>query len=197
MNQSILGAVQWHARPQKMITFDGMLEVWRALIKTEELRHLFLSKRHNELVRTSLQRDQTEWHFIPQKGSHFGGLWEAGVKSVKYHLRRVVGSVSLTFEEMSTVLCQIEACLNSRPLTPMSSDPSDLQPLTPGHFLIGTPLNELPELDVTGVKVNRLNRWQHLQQLHQHFWKRWSAEYLSSLKGEKSERTWWSTIWLS
>ena len=98
----------------------------------------FLSKRHNDLVRTSLQQDKIEWHFTPQKGSHFGGLWETGVKSVKYHLRRVVGNVSLTFE-MSTVLCQIEACLNSRPFSQMSSDPSDLQSLTPGHFLIGTP----------------------------------------------------------
>ena len=148
----------------------------------KELRQLVLSSKHNSIVGASLQQDQIEWHFMPQKASHFGGLWEAGVKSVKHHLRRIVGNVALTFEEMSTILCQIEACLNSRPLTSMSTDPSDLQPLTPGHFLIGAPLNELPEYDVSDVKVNRLNRWQHLQQLHQHFWKRWNSEYLLSLQ---------------
>ena len=106
-----------------------------------ELRQFISKDEHNDIVRKALQQDQIEWHFMPQKASHFGGLWEAGVKSVKYHLRRVVGDVGLTFEEMSTVLCQIEACLNSRPLTAISTDPSDLQALTPGHFLIGEPLN--------------------------------------------------------
>ncbi|XP_020913427.1 uncharacterized protein LOC110251106 [Exaiptasia diaphana] len=148
----------------------------------KELRRLIASEEHNDKVTTYLQQDNVEWHFIPQRGSHFGGLWEAGIKSMKYHLRRVLGNVSLAYEEMYTTLCQIEACLNSRPLTPLSSSPTDLQPLTPGHFLITTPLNQLPEEDLSEVKVNRLNRWQHLKQLHQHFWKRWSKEYLNQLQ---------------
>ena len=77
------------------------------------------------------------------------------MKSVKYHLRRVIGNVSLTFEEMSTVLSQILLqCRQTRKTYNRS--------LTPGNFLIATLVNELPELDVTDVKVNRLNRWQHL-----------------------------------
>jgi len=77
------------------------------------------------------------WHFIPAHSPYFGGLWEAGIKSLKYHLKRIAGNVILTFEELYTLLTQIEALLNSRPLTPMSSDPNDLTPLTPAHFLIG------------------------------------------------------------
>lgn len=77
-----------------------------------------------------------QWHFIPPYAPHMGGLWEAGIKSAKIHLQRVLGHVLLTFEEFYTLIAEIEACLNSHPITPMSSDPSDLSALTPGHFLI-------------------------------------------------------------
>ncbi|XP_063921279.1 uncharacterized protein LOC135136082 [Zophobas morio] len=86
-------------------------------------------------------------------------------------------------------LC-IEACLNSRPLTPLSPDPNDLNALTPGHLLIGAPLTNTAEEDVTPLPINRLSRWQRVQQLHQQFWKRWTQEYLSELqrrpKGQQS-----------
>ena len=63
-----------------------------------------------------------EWKFIPEKTPHFGGLWESAVKSMKYHLKRVTANVKLTFEEYSTVLTQVEACLNSRPLVALPCD---------------------------------------------------------------------------
>ena len=75
------------------------------------------------------------WKFIPERAPHFGGLWEATVKSMKKHLKRVVGDHRLSFEELSTVLTQIEACLNSRPLTPLPNSEDCLEALTPGHFL--------------------------------------------------------------
>ena len=147
-----------------------------------ELKLLLDSETHNEIVANNLAHDNISWHYNPASAPHFGGLWEAGVKSVKRHLKHVVGGTALSYEEMTTVLCQIEACLNSRPLCPMSSDPSDLQVLTPGHFLIGTELNSVPEPNLRDVPVSRLNRWQHVQLLHQHFWNRWSNEYLSRLQ---------------
>ncbi|XP_071053675.1 uncharacterized protein [Onthophagus taurus] len=123
------------------------------------------------------------WIFHPPGGPHFNGLAEAGVKSVKSHLLRVIGDQRLTFEEVYTVLTQIEAVLNSRPLTPISSDPNDLQPLTPGHFLCLEPLNSLiSEPDYTKVPLNRLDRWKLLQRMLQDFWKRWTMEYLSTLQ---------------
>lgn len=102
--------------------------------------------------------DHIEWKFNSPNFHHMGRLWEAGVKSYKYHLKRVMGNAYFTFEEVTTVLAQIEACLNSRPLSPMSSDPMDLQPLIPAHFLIGESLSSLPELDVTAIPTNRLSR---------------------------------------
>lgn len=125
-----------------------------------------------------------KWHFNPPAAPHFGGLWEAAVKSVKYHLKRVIGNQLLTFEEMVTLTHRIEAVLNSRPITPMSTDPNDLRALTPGDFLIGCPILALPDPDVTSTPINRLTRWQLLNQLQQSFWNRWSAEYLSTLQGK-------------
>ncbi|KMQ88221.1 hypothetical protein RF55_12324 [Lasius niger] len=74
---------------------------------------------------TNLANICTNWRFIPPGAPHFGGLWEAGVKAVKYHLRRVIGDASLTYEEMATLLTQIEAYLNSRPLYALSSNPTN------------------------------------------------------------------------
>lgn len=60
-------------------------------------------------------RDQhTTWNFIPSNAPHFGGFWEAAIKSVKFHLTRILGGAHLTFEEMQTALCEVEAILNSR-----------------------------------------------------------------------------------
>ncbi|XP_035211389.1 uncharacterized protein LOC118185612 [Stegodyphus dumicola] len=59
------------------------------------------------------------WHFIPPSAPHFGGLWETGIKSAKQHLFEVFKSALLTFEEPTTLVIQIEACLNSRPLPPL------------------------------------------------------------------------------
>lgn len=99
-------------------------------------------------------------------------------------MKRIVGNALLTFEELTTILIQVEACLNSRPICQLPSTLLDLQPLTPGHFLIGEPLTSLVDDDVLDVQVNRLNRWQLLQKITQDFWKRWSREYLTSLQGK-------------
>jgi len=142
---------------------------------------LFHSDAHNTQVAVSLAAEGISWHFNPPGAPHFGGLWEAGVKSVKYHLHRVLKLHRLTYEEFSTTLTQVEACLNSRPLTALSNDPSDFNALTSGHFLIGQPLLAVPEPNLTMTNENRLTRWQLVQRLQQQFWKRWSLEFLTRL----------------
>ena len=143
-----------------------------------ELQELyaFLRTSINREVGDALQERGIEWSFIPPYSPHLRSLWEAGVKSCKY-LRRVMGNTLFTFEELTTSLVQIEACLNSRPLSPLSSDPSDLEPLTSGHFLIGEPLTSLPDNNLTDININRLDRWEMVQRSVQEFWKQWAAEY--------------------
>lgn len=133
-------------------------------------------------IAQTLATDGTQWHFIPAYSPHHGGLWEAGVKSIKHHLKRII-TTHLTYEEMTTVLCQVEACLNSRPLCPIDdTDPENLNVLTPGHFLIGETPIVVPSPDMKEAKVSNLSRWQHTQKLVNDFWRRWQDEYLSRLQ---------------
>ncbi|XP_033229007.1 uncharacterized protein LOC117180627 [Belonocnema kinseyi] len=89
--------------------------------------------------------------FFSRRAPHFGGLWEAAVKSFKKHFTRITGNALLTFEQLHTYVVEMKAILNSRPLTPLSSDPDDLLPLTPGDFLIGTSLMSFPQKDLRNV----------------------------------------------
>ena len=144
-----------------------------------KLRDLFsLTSKELGVLASLLAKDGTQWRFNPPAAPHFGGKWEAGVKSVKYHLRRVIGDQLFTFEEMTTLLTQIEAVLNSRPLSQLTEDPNDLIALTPGHFLIGGPPTVIPEPSLENIKESRLSRWQLLQQKLESFWARWSKECL-------------------
>lgn len=145
----------------------------------EMSKMLEANKQH---ISNVLVEEGVEWRFIPPRAPNFGGLWEAGVKSVKRHLKRVLGETLLKFEEFYTLLTQIEAILNSRPLSPLSTNPEDLNPLTPGHFLILRPLVSLIDERLIDVKVGRLSRYQLVQQVVQNFWNRWRKEYLNELQ---------------
>ena len=140
------------------------------------------SNRLRGIMEDAVESQNIKFHFNPPKGPHFGGLHEAAVKSVKNHIVRTIGRQILTFEELYTLLTQIEAMCNSRPLSPLSSDPNDLSVLSPGMFLTLAPLTTLPEQDYSDVNITRLSRWQLLQQLHQALWKRWHREYLNNLQ---------------
>lgn len=123
-----------------------------------------------------------KFSFIPAYSPHFGGIWEAGVKAAKYHIKRVMGNTHLTFEELCTLFAQVEAVLNSRPLCPMSSSPDDFLSLSPGHFLIGRPLNALPTPALDDCKATHLQRYARLEQIRRDFWNRWRREYISELQ---------------
>lgn len=83
-----------------------------------------------------------------------------------------MGNSSLVINELFTLVCQIEAVMNFRPIEPLSSDPNDISALTPGHFIIGAPLTvtAIMEPDVTEININRLTRWERIRSLYQQFW---------------------------
>ncbi|XP_076285566.1 uncharacterized protein LOC143211619 [Lasioglossum baleicum] len=149
-----------------------------------ELRRLFeATSAMTQEIAAAIAADGIQWSHIPPRAPHFGGLWEANVRSFKRHLKRVIGDAKLTYEEFSTVCHQIEACLNSRPLGPLSSNEEDVSALTPGHFLIGSALKAPVEpFTETNEKVSVCSRWRLLSLMRNHFWKRWRREFLTQLQ---------------
>lgn len=146
-------------------------------------------KSENEKICDAIASKNINWHFNPPAAPSFGGLWEAGVRSMKQHLKKTIGEAKLCYEEFITILTQVEACLNSRPLCPVSNDSNDLEVLTPAHFLVGRQLTANPEPSLLNRNENTLGRWQLVQKMTQHFWRRWQDEYLVQLQ----QRPKWAT----
>lgn len=129
----------------------------------------------------TLRQQTTKWKFIPPSAPHMGGLHEAAVKSAKHHLKRVIGAQQLPYEELATLLAQVEGCLNSRPIQALSEDANDCLALTPGNFLIGEPIIAPITKDYRRVPTNRLKQFQLMAKMAQEFWERWSKEYVTTL----------------
>lgn len=75
----------------------------------------------------------------------------------------------------------VEGIFSPRPLSPLTSDPEDISPLTPGHFLIGRALTFLREANFTEMPENRLDNFQKLKEVVQYYWSRWQKEYTVEL----------------
>ncbi|XP_051169750.1 uncharacterized protein LOC127287070 [Leptopilina boulardi] len=165
----------------KRMYSDNGLNFVGAKNELSDIYSMLNKKENNETIKNNLANQGIEWYFSPPRTPHFGGVWEAAVKSLKTHLKRTVGETLFTYEELYTYMCEVESILNSRPLTPMSNDPNDMRVLTPGHFLVGSSLMTIPSLDFSQTPSNRLSNWQHIQKLKNDLWKRWTREYLNEI----------------
>jgi len=150
-----------------------------------ELYNLFNSK----TLATSLQRQGVEWKFIPKKAPWFGGFWERLVGLTKNCLKKVLGRAHISLATLETMVVEIEAVLNDRPLTYLSDDPLDPAPLTPSHLLYGRRITRVPHelvCDVNdgdyGDTSDVSKRARVLAHLLEHFRHRWKQEYLTSLR---------------
>ncbi|XP_037930950.1 uncharacterized protein LOC119665776 [Teleopsis dalmanni] len=150
--------------------------------KLADLKNFLFNKTNQSNLQTFCTNQFINFNFIPPRTPHFGGLWEAAVKIAKGHLNRTLANTRLTFEELGTVLIEIEAILNSRPISPLSCDPSDYDALTPAHFLIGGPLKTLPESTSQYDKLPLADKWVRVKAVKHHFWRRWARDYLNELQ---------------
>ena len=148
-----------------------------------ELRELVHALDKDKIAGETTKYHPIDWKFNPPSAPHFGGVFEAMVKSAKKAMKAVLGNADITDEDLQTAICGAERLLNSRPITYVSSDPNDLSPLTPNHLIVGQMGGVFaPEvLDAYNPK----KRWHRIQQLLQHFWKRWRKEFLPRLNVSK------------
>jgi hypothetical protein len=117
---------------------------------------------------------------------HYGGLWEAGFKLAKDYLKRAFHTHTLTFEEFSTSLAEIEACMNSRPLCPLTSAPEDLNVLTLAHFLKGVSSDIVSDTASLQTQTDHLGRFQLLQRIRNHFWRKWRPSTSKTYRNAKN-----------
>lgn len=186
-----------HLEVVSSYTSDAFIACLRRLVACRgKLRHVYCDNGTNFIGANNMLRkmmtdqqdaiqhefEHLEFHFAPARSPHTGGLYEANVRSMKKHLNRVMGRMILNFEELQTLVKQVEACMNSRPLCLLPSGPEELKVLTPGHFLTGDSMTALPDVDYVDVKSSRLSRWCQVQQMFQGLWKVWSGEYFDSMQ---------------
>ncbi|KAL0901167.1 hypothetical protein ABMA27_006479 [Loxostege sticticalis] len=152
-----------------------------AKAQLDDIFKILIDSEFQSALKQELSARRIEWKMIPPRSPHFGGIWEGNIKNLKTHLHRVIGNQLLTYEELLTVLVQIECIMNSRPLTVVSSDPSP-EVITPAHFLMSTPLQYLPAVDLKDVRINLVQRKQLLDSMVQSYWKKWRLEYLHTLQ---------------
>lgn len=143
------------------------------------LVNLFKNTSSKELF-DQLRRKGIEWKFITSNAPWHGGFYERFVQSVKVPLRKVLGNSRLTYVELDTTLTAIEAQVNSRPLTTVSSDKEDPLPLTPAHLMMGRNLLLLPEATTDHTDFGK--RWRFRQAINQKWWNRWIKEYFPKLR---------------
>ena len=123
------------------------------------------------------------WKFNPPSASHFGGIWERQIRTIRKVLYSLLRdqTVTLDDESLQTLFCEVESIINSRPITRMSNDCNDLDALTPNHLLLlQSTVNPPPGIFCKEDNYVR-RRWRHVQYLADIFWKRWLNEYLPAL----------------
>ena len=115
----------------------------------EELYALLRKDKTNGQIADFCSKQNLQWHYTPEHAPHLAAYGRLQLKVFKYPFRRIVGGVRLTFEELTTILMRIEACLNSRSLTPLPHPADGLEALTPRHFPVGAPPRSFAKYCVT------------------------------------------------
>ena len=156
-------------RPTKFITdngsnFVGLAKQFNTLLSSSD----FFQTRYPGIT----------WQFNPPMTPHSGGIFERMVQTLKKCLVQELNAATLDDPQLLQATMRSEFIINSRPITPVSTDPSDLEALTPNHFLLGKmngPLAPTPD----GWPLSRT--WEYIQSVSDKLWIRFQKELLPQL----------------
>ena len=163
--------------PSKVFSDNGTNIVGGESELTRSLKSLDRSS-----IVKSARRRGIDWSFNPPHASHHGGVWERMIGTIRRVLSALLNEcVRLTDDVLHTFLCEVEGVINSRPITSVSSDLDEPEPLTPNHLLLLRGSSPLPWGEFLEGETYR-RRWKHVQVLVDAFWKRWTSEYLTLLQ---------------
>ena len=152
------------------------------LVSAQKELRAEINKWNQTKIGNACLQNQVQWIFNPPTGSHFGGVWERLIRSVRKILNSVANEQTLTDEGLHTLFCEVEAIVNGRPLTTVSEDPHDIEPLTPNHLLLMKVKPTLPPAISDSKDQYARRRWKQIQFLADLFWRRWVREYLPQLQ---------------
>ena len=122
----------------------------------------------------------------PVRHDKEGGIWERLVRSFKRVRYTILGRSRPTDEVLKTTFCLVEYALNSRPLTPVSADPSDLGAIIPNHFLLGNQATRIPSIV---DEIDHRKRYARAQSYANAIWARWLKEYVPALNRRTKRQT--------
>ena len=136
---------------------------------------------NSDKIKAMSLAENIDWVFNTPTASHMGGVWERMIRTIRKVLAAVIPSAHLSDEGLRTVLCEVEAIVNSRPLVKTSDDPKDNAAITPNHLIL---LNQVP-IVAPGefTETDRYKKqWRCVQHLANQFWKQWIKQYLPTLQ---------------
>ena len=180
---------------RRFIARRGQVSIMRSdngknLVGAEkEMREAIKGWNQSQISNMLMQKGIT-WIFNPPAGSHFGGIWERQICSVRRILNQILKQQPLDDERLHTLFCEVEAIVNGRPITRVSNDPCDIEALTPNHLLLLKRQPVLPPGVFQKEDLYAKKRWKQVEYLSDIFWKRWTREYLPLLQ----ERQKWTEI---
>ena len=169
------------------MTSETFIRSFRRFAARRGHPQMMVSDNGKTFVGAPKQIDCLKWQFNLERAPWWGGLLERLIRSVKRCLRKVVGGARLRKDELLTVVSEIEAVLNSCPLSYVSTEDFE-EPITPSHLLCGrrlltpAPVDSESESDYELSRDSVRRRARHMNAVIGHFWQRWKTEYLLELR---------------
>ena len=172
--------------PQMKVTQKAVHKLWRDNVLEDADVESYVAK------------EGIRWKFITEYAPWMGGFYERLVKSVKKALRKAIGKSCLSYTQLETIITEIEAVLNSRPLCYIGDETDMGHVLTPNHFLSLNQNCGMKEIDINVddpefvEKINSadqlLESWKRGQNLLNNFWTCQKNDYLYSLRERYQNR---------